>query len=116
MYSEQDGSKRQLPANNGEIIDLYAASAPRTRAAAARPTGVGVFTFTSGEGVCVIGLKAGEGRIEHFPARYDDEVETGWRFVSPEQLAGQALGSVPHDRRAQLSCGCHAQPASWAPV
>ena len=97
-------------------MDLYAASAPRTRAAAARPTRVGVFTFTSGEGVCVIGLKAGEGRIEHFPARHDDEVETGWRFVFPEQLTGQALGSVPHDRGPQLSCGCHTQPASQASV
>jgi hypothetical protein len=77
---------------------------------------VGVFTFTSGEGVCVIGLKAGEGRIDHFPARYDDDVETGWRFVFPEQLAGQALGSVPNDRRTQLSCGGHAQPALRAPI
>jgi hypothetical protein len=116
MYSEQDGSKRQLPANNGDNSDLYAAIAPRTRAAAARPVRGRLLAITSGEGVCVIGLKAGEGRIEHFPARHDDDVEAGWRFQSSEQLAGQTLRSVPHDRGAQLSRGCHAQSAPRGPV
>jgi len=75
-----------------------------------------LFACTSGEGLCVIGLKAGEGRIEHFPARHDDDVEAGWRFQSSEQLAGQTLGSVPHDRGAQLPCGCHAQSTPRGPV
>jgi hypothetical protein len=77
---------------------------------------VWLFTFPTGEGVCVIGLKAGEGRIEHFPARHDDDVEAGWRFLSSKQLAGQALGSIPHNCGAQLPCRRHAQPAPHAPV
>jgi hypothetical protein len=83
---------------------------------ATRPCGLWLFTVTTGEGACVIGLKAGKGRIEHFPARHDDDVESRWRFQSSEQLTGKTLGSVPHDSRTKLPGRCHTQPASGASV
>ena len=105
MYSEQDGSNRQLPVNSGDRTALYAAISPRTVVTATRPCGLWLFAVTTGEGACVIGLKAGKGRIEHFPARHDDDVESRWRFQSSEQLTGETLRPVPHDRRAKLP-GC----------
>ena len=116
MYSEQDGSNRQLPANSGDKRALYAAISPRTVVTATRPGGLCLFAVTTGEGACVIGLKAGKGRIEHFPARHDDDVESRWRFQSSEQLTGKTLGSVPHDSRTKLPGRCHTQPASGASV
>lgn len=116
MYSEQDGSNRQLPANSGDRTALYAAISPRTIVTATRPSGLWLFAVTTGEGACVIGLKAGKGRIEHFPARHDDDVESRWRFQSSEQLTGKALGPVPHDCGAKLPGSGHAQPAPCASV
>jgi hypothetical protein len=111
MYSEQDGSKRQQPANNGERRDLYAATSPSTRAIAARS-----LTVTSGERSGVVGFKAGERRIDHFPARHEDDVESRWRFPSPEQLAGETFGPVPDNSGANLPCGCYTESAPVAAV
>ena len=97
-------------------MDLYAAIDPRTSAAAARATRLRSFVVATGEGACVIGLKAGEGSIEHFPVRHDDDVESRRRFQFSEQLAGKALGPVPHDRGTQLSCGRYAQSTPHAPI
>src|SRR5687768_2750822 len=116
MYSEQDGSNRQLPANSGDKRALYAAISPRTVVTATRPGGLCLFAVTTGEGACVIGLKAGKGRIEHFPARHDDDVESRWRFQFSEQLTGETLGPVPHDRGAKLPGSRHAQSAPCASV
>ena len=116
MYSEQDGSNRQLPANSGDKTALYAAISPRTVVTATRPCGLWLFAVTTGESACVIGLKAGKGRIEHFPARHDDNVESRWRFQSSEQLAGETLGPVPHGRGAKLPGSRHAQSAPCASV
>ena len=105
MYSEQEGSKRHEPANSGESRDLYAATSPSTSAIAARPTSVRLLTVTSGKGGGVIGLKAGERRIEHFPAWNEDDIQPRRRFLFSEQLAGETLGPVPHYGGAEFSGG-----------
>jgi hypothetical protein len=61
------------------------------------------------EGGTVIGFKAGEERIEHFPPGHDDDVEPFDRLVPPEHLAGQAFGPVAVRRRAQLAGGRDAE-------
>jgi hypothetical protein len=58
------------------------------------------------EGGHVIGFKAGERCIEHFPARHDDDVETGRNLVAPKQLASEAFGAVSfHGRTEFPRCG-----------
>jgi hypothetical protein len=77
---------------------------------------VRLVTVTSGEGGAVIGLKAGEGRIEHFSARHDDDIQARRRFLLSEQLAGETLGPVPHNRGAEFPGGGNAKPALFAAV
>jgi hypothetical protein len=77
---------------------------------------VRLVSVTSGEGGAVIGFKAGEGRIEHFPARHDDDIQARRRFLLSEQLAGETLGPVPHDRGAEFPCGGNTQSTSFAAV
>jgi hypothetical protein len=43
----------------------------------------------------IFSFKAGEGGIEHFPARHDDDVEGGGDFMAPEHLPGEAFGAIP---------------------
>ena len=74
------------------------------RAIAARSTGCRSLTVASGKCGGVVDLKAGEGRIEHFSARHEDHIESGWRLLFPEQLAGETLGPVPDNSGAELSC------------
>jgi hypothetical protein len=57
-----------------------------------------VRAVTCGESGAVIGLKAGEGRIEHFSARYEDDIQARGRFLLSKQFAGETLGPVPHHR------------------
>ncbi|OFW14288.1 MAG: hypothetical protein A3F70_08160 [Acidobacteria bacterium RIFCSPLOWO2_12_FULL_67_14] len=64
----------------------------------------------------VIGLNAFKGSIEHFPAGNDDDIEPSGHLSAPKDLAGQALGAVAIDRRAQLPSGRHSQPRSASPV
>jgi len=59
----------------------------------------------------VVSFEVGEGSIEHFPARHDNNVEAGSHFVTPEELSGQTLGSVSVNRRADLACRRHAEPS-----
>jgi hypothetical protein len=68
------------------------------------------------EGGTVVGVKAGEGRIEHFPARHHDDIEAGCKFVAPEELAGEPFGSIPFHRRADLAGGSHAEPGRRSTV
>ena len=68
---------------------------PRTLAAVALENGV------------VIGFEAGEGGIEHFPARHDDDVDAGGDFMAPEHLSGEAFGAVPFDGRPEFPRGGH---------
>jgi hypothetical protein len=110
MYFEQDGSKRQEPAKSGESSTLYAATSPNTSPLAARSRALWLGAFTSGECRVVIGLKTGERRIEHFPARHKDHVQSRWRLLFSEQLPGEALGPVSHDRGPQFPRGRDAQP------
>ena len=117
MYSEQDGSNRQQPVNNGEIRLLYAPrSACISTVAGWTATRSGPLAVMSGEAARVVGFKDGERRIEHFPARNDDDVEWRWRFVSSKQLTSQTFGSVPNDGGTQLSGSGDAKPAFRAGV
>lgn len=70
---------------------------PRTLAAVAFENGV------------VIGFEAGEGGIEHFPARHDDDVEAGGDLMAPEHLSGEAFGAVPNDGRPEFPRGGHTE-------
>src|SRR5512144_2267487 len=57
----------------------------------------------------VIGFEAVEGGIEHFPARHHNDIAGGAEFLTPEYLAGQALGAVAVNRGANLSRGRHSK-------
>ena len=78
--------------------------------------GASSVAVASREGVGVIGLKGGERRIEHFWARNHDHVEARRRLLSSEQLAGEALGSVPNDSRPELPCSGNAESTPGDPV
>ena len=64
----------------------------------------------------VIGFEAGEGGIEHFPARHDDNVEAGGDFMAPEHLSGEAFGAVPFDGRPEFPRGSHTEPRRGSAV
>ena len=55
----------------------------------------------------IVGFEAGEGGIEHFPARHDDDVEAGGDFMAPEHLSGETFGAVPFDGRPEFPRGGH---------
>ena len=64
----------------------------------------------------VVSFEVGEGSIEHFPARHDDNVEAGSHFVTPEELSGQTLGSVTSTAEPIFACRRHAEPSRRAAV
>jgi hypothetical protein len=68
------------------------------------------------EGGHVIGFKAGERCIEHFPARHDDDVETVRNLVAPKQLAGEAFGAVSYHGRPEFPRGSHPQSRPSASI
>ncbi len=70
----------------------------------------------SRQGAGEVGFKIVERGIEHFPARYNDDIQPGRRLVVPEQLADETLGSIADDRRAELSCCGNTQPRPNRPV
>ncbi len=49
------------------------------------------------------GLEGDMGRIEHLPARDDDDVDAPRGFVVAKQLASEAFGPVSHHRRPQFA-------------
>jgi len=59
--------------------------------------------MAAGEEVAVIGLKAGERSIEHFPPGDDYDVEPFCDFIPPEHLARQTFHPVPEHGTAELS-------------
>jgi len=59
----------------------------------------------------VVDFKALEGRAEHSPPRYDNDVQRTRRLVSPVDLSGQPFGTTPINRRADLPRRSHAE--SW---
>jgi hypothetical protein len=66
--------------------------------------------MASVKGVCIVTLKAGKGRVKHFPTRYDDDVETGRDLMTPENLPGEPLRAISLDRGTELPAGRDAQP------
>ena len=72
--------------------------------------------IAAGKGGKVVGFKAGERCIEHFPARHDDDVQTGRDRVAPEHLARQPFGAVAFDGRSQFSRGRDAEPRGGAAI
>jgi hypothetical protein len=64
----------------------------------------------------VVGFEDGEGGIEHFPARHDDDVEAGGNLVAPEHLSGEAFGAVAFDGRPEFPRGSHAKSRCRAAV
>jgi hypothetical protein len=84
-------------------MSLYALSAASTAAAAI-------------EGGTVVGFKAGEGRMEHFPAWNDDDIEACGHLLAPEYLPRQALGAVPNDCGPEFPGCSHTEPQHGAAV
>jgi hypothetical protein len=62
------------------------------------------------KGVCIVTLEAGKGRIKHFPARHDDDVQAGHDLMTPEDLPSESLGAISLDRGTKLPAGRDAQP------
>src|SRR5918992_4559887 len=95
---------------------LYARSSVRTTTAA----GPGVAGWPGGaaalEGSFIVGFKAGEGSIEHFAARYDDDVVAGRNLVAPEDFPRQALDAVTFNSPAQLTGRGNAAALSLAAI
>jgi hypothetical protein len=50
--------------------------------------------LTTFKGGSVVGFEAGEGGIEHFPARHDNDIDAGGELLPPEHLATEAPGAV----------------------
>ena len=65
-----------------------------------RPGTLPIAPLEDGE---VVGFEAGKRRIEHFPAGDDDHIDRGSHLVPPEDLTGQALGTIAFDRRSEFS-------------
>jgi hypothetical protein len=51
----------------------------------------------------VVGFEAGERGIEKFPARHDDDIDSGRQRLAAEQLTRPPLRPVPLDRGPELS-------------
>lgn len=62
------------------------------------------------KGVCIITLETGKGRIEHFPARHDDDVQACRDLMTPEEFAREALGAISLDGAAKFPAGRDPQP------
>jgi hypothetical protein len=67
-------------------------------------------SMASVKGVCIVTLEAGKGRIKHFPARDDDDVQTGRDLMTPEDLPSEPLGAISFHCSAELPARCDAQP------
>jgi hypothetical protein len=50
----------------------------------------------------VVGFKAGEGSIEHFPPWDDDHIVSGRGSLAPEHFSRQALCAVSNDGRPEF--------------
>jgi hypothetical protein len=103
MYSEHEGSNRQLPAKKGDTSSLYARSRPRATVTASDASIAGrEGPIAPGEEAAIVGFKAGERSIEHFPAGHDDNVEPFSDLIAPEHLAREPLEAIANDRAAEL--------------
>jgi hypothetical protein len=66
-------------------------------------------SMTAVKGIGIVDLEAGEGRIKHFPARYDDDIDAGRDLMTPEDLPREALGAIPFNRGTELPAGRYAE-------
>jgi len=66
--------------------------------------------MASVKGVCIVTLEAGKGRIKHFAAWHDDDVQTGRDLMTPEDLPSESLGAISLDRGTELPARRDAHP------
>ena len=83
---------------------------PRTIRAASGPRAGWLPSMASVKGVCIVALETVKGRIKHFPARDDDDVQPSRHLMSPEDLPSEPLGAIPLDRSTKLAAGGDPQP------
>jgi hypothetical protein len=72
--------------------------------------------MASVKGVCIVTLEAGKGRIKHFTAWHDDDVQAGCDLMTPEDLPSEPLGAIPLDRDTELPAGRNTQPGRCSAV
>jgi hypothetical protein len=72
--------------------------------------------MAAGEEVAVVGLKAGERSIEHFPPGNDHDVEPLCDLIPPEHLTRQTFHSVPEHGTTELSRRRDAESAQRAGI
>ena len=83
---------------------------PRTTCAGRLVAANGLAPTVSVQDRVVVGFKSGEGGIEHFPARHDNDIESTGNLVTPEQLARQAFRAVPDHGVPELTGRRHSEP------
>jgi hypothetical protein len=84
--------------------------------AAATGTWARPFAAVAPENGVVVSFEDGEGGIQHFPARHDDNVEAGGDLMAPEHLSGEAFGAVAFDSWPELPRSRNAEPRRGAAV
>ena len=67
---------------------------PRTSAATGSPSAGRWTPASTLKGLKVVGFEACKGGIEHFPARHDDDIESGGELVPSEEFARKAFGAA----------------------
>ena len=72
--------------------------------------------MASVKGVCIVTLKADKGRIKHFAAWHDDDVQAGRDLMTPEDLTSEPLGTISLDRDTELPARGDAQPGRCTAV
>ena len=72
--------------------------------------------MASVKGVCIVTLEAGKGRIKHFAAWHDDDVQAGRDLMTPEDLPSEPLGAIPLDRDTEFPAGRNTQPGCCSAV
>jgi hypothetical protein len=66
--------------------------------------------MASVQGVCIIDLEAGEGRIKHSPARHDDDVQARRDLMTPEDFPSDPFRAIPLNRAPELPTGRDTKP------
>jgi hypothetical protein len=97
-YSEQEGTKRHAPGNNGESSNLYPRS--RTRATETAVECLSEFAFN--------GSQAG---VEQVSLWHHDDVDAGGGLVATKNLSNQSFRSISYDGAAEFFGGRDAQAA-----
>ena len=91
-------------------------TARTTTAAALRVRGGQGLPASSFKGRVIVAFKGGKGRIEHFPAGHDHNVEPHGNLSTPKHFTAQAFRAVTMDRRPDLPCGGDAEPRRGATI